>query len=546
MRSLNFKDLWHVKNRIVKYTYIRENYGSRIDRLYAKDLSNFVKCIDVHNVSFSDHLCVKIVIESLDIPKAGPYYWKLNTSLLDLPGIEEIFKEEWKLLTSCINRYPNINNWWDKFAKTKIKSFFVKIGREQMQNKYGLLNYLEFSLNKKYNELNLSGRIDYTAVKLIKDRIDDIKIDILNGVRIRSRVDEQLQGEHISAYLVKKQANVHSKQLISSIKTEEGIMENVDKDILLKTKDSIMLYIYKYYEKLYLHENFDAEMQDWFLNHIDRQLSSEECTLLENEITVNEIFNAIKKMNFNKAPGLDGLPIEFYFKFWNIIKKELSEVIINITKGMLLEEKQRKAVITLIHKDGELDRLKNWRPISLISVDVKIVAKILALRLGKVMTNLISENQFCCPNRTIIECTYKIRDALFYLNQKNYTGAILNLDWEKAFDRVDWTFLSKVLVKMGFPQSTITWFMIFYNNIESMCMINGTLTSPFKIERGVRQGCPLSMLAFVIFQEPLYKAIQKCSSIIPPQIPGENFKNLGYADDTTIFVMSDQSLCDIF
>ena len=86
MRSLNFKDLWHVKNRIVKYTYIRENYGSRTDRLYAKDLSNFVKCIDVHNVSFSDHLCVKTVIESPDIPKAGPYYWKLNTSLLDLPG----------------------------------------------------------------------------------------------------------------------------------------------------------------------------------------------------------------------------------------------------------------------------------------------------------------------------------------------------------------------------------------------------------------------------------------------------------------------------
>ena len=213
---------------------------------------------------------------------------------------------------------------------------------------------------------------------------------------------------------------------------------------------------------------------------------------------------------------------------------------------MLLEEKQRKAIITLIHKNGELDKLKNWRPISLICVDVKIVAKILAIRLSKVMSKLISENQFCCPDRTIIECNNMIRDMLFYLNQKNVTGAILNLDWEKAFDRVDWTFLSRVLERMGFPVSIINWFMILHSNIESMCMINGTLTKSFKIERGVRQGCPLSMLAFVIFQEPLYRVLHKHINIIPPQVPGQKFKNLGYADDTTIFVMNEQSLCESF
>ena len=59
-------------------------------------------------------------------------------------------------------------------------------------------------------------------------------------------------------------------------------------------------------------------------------------------------------------------------KFWNIIKKELTEIIVNITKGMLLQEKQRKAIICLIHKDGELDKLKNWRPISLLCTDVKL------------------------------------------------------------------------------------------------------------------------------------------------------------------------------
>ena len=98
-----------MKHKHIKYTYVKQNYGSRIDRLYAKDLSNFTKSTEILNVSFSDHLCVKIEIGMPNIPKAGPFYWKLNTSLLDLPNIEDRFKNEWSKITSTINRFPNIN-----------------------------------------------------------------------------------------------------------------------------------------------------------------------------------------------------------------------------------------------------------------------------------------------------------------------------------------------------------------------------------------------------------------------------------------------------
>ena len=99
---------------------------------------------------------------------------------------------------------------------------------------------------------------------------------------------------------------------------------------------------------------------------------------------------------------------------------------------------------------------------------------------------------------------------------------------------------------MGFPIFVINWFMTLYKNIESVCLVNGNLLKTFSIERGVRQGCPLSMLAFVIFQEPLYIAIEKYANVIPPQIPGICFKNLGYADDTTLFVIDEKSLIEIF
>ena len=152
------------------------------------------------------------------------------------------------------------------------------------------------------------------------------------------------------------------------------------------------------------------------------------------------------------------------------------------------------------------------------------------------MVDIINENQHCINGRTITNCTTQIRDILYYFEEKESTGAVINLDWEKAFDRVNWVFLLNVMKRMGFPEFIINWVITMHTNIQSVCMINGSITKPFDIKRGVRQGCPLSMIFYVIFQEPLYKAINMSNKIIPPLLPCKQIKNTGYADDTSIFV----------
>ena len=154
-------------------------------------------------------------------------------------------------------------------------------------------------------------------------------------------------------------------------------------------------------------------------------------------------------------------------------------------------------------------------------IDVKIVAKILANRLKPIMPNIISENQYYVNGKSIVDCNNKMRDILYYVNSNNISGALINLDWEKAFDRVDWTFLTKILKKFGFPEFTIKWLMNLYTNITSSCLINRYITREFKIERGVRQGCPMSMLVYVLFQEPLYLAFKYCNTILPIRIQNE-------------------------
>ncbi|CAL4092251.1 unnamed protein product, partial [Meganyctiphanes norvegica] len=154
--------------------------------------------------------------------------------------------------------------------------------------------------------------------------------------------------------------------------------------------------------------------------------------------------------NIKKSPGIGGIQNEFYLEYWDAIHNKLSLVINNVNNGQMLQGKQKHAIITLIPKDVDQTILKSWRPISLICSDVKIIAKIIAIRLNPLLPNIISENQYCVNKRTIVKCNCKITDIMYYAGINNITGALDNLDGEKTFDRVDWGFLIKIMEKMEF------------------------------------------------------------------------------------------------
>ena len=167
------------------------------------------------------------------------------------------------------------------FAKYQIKNFFIDIGKEENQKKYGLLEYLERKLNRLYDKLNKTGQMDYQEVKRLKDRISSIKTDILEGVKVRSRIQEQVEGEKISAYLVGRQSTIKSKKLMSEIQVEENIVNNVTAGTILNKKESIEWYVNNYYGKLYEKENSDNELQMWFLQFIEEKIPQIDKQLLE-------------------------------------------------------------------------------------------------------------------------------------------------------------------------------------------------------------------------------------------------------------------------
>ncbi len=153
--------------------------------------------------------------------------------------------------------------------------------------------------------------------------------------------------------------------------------------------------------------------------------------------------------------------------------------------------------------------LKIWRPISLLNTDYKILAKLIANRLKTVLPLLINNDQTgYLKNRLIGENIRLLQDISFFTEQTHTTILFLSIDFEKAFNFLKWNFLLKILKLVNFGEKIIGYIKMMYNNIKSTVINNGSSGGYFKLERGVRQGCPLSAYLFIVTIEILANIIR--------------------------------------
>ena len=537
-QNLNLQDAWRCKNSSAKQFTWRspgDRCQVRLDRFYSPKHLTRTSDTNFLNHGLSDHDLVTLQIRTLSkkVNLPGPGYWKFNTSLLSNENYISLINET----IDNLSKRGNPSIIWER-CKLHIQSVSQAFSKDLAFQKRKVLKEAQSQLDR----LIQNNSTDHEEVNRLRSVIRNEIKHRNNSFFLHAKVEEIEYGEEPSVFFFQKMRQHKSKSTIQELKIQNNTT-NDDYEILS--------HIHKYYKELYTNSTNDELKQLQLLDNIQTKLTEANIDILEADPTIDQLENSMKNMPNRRSPGSDGIPVEFYKTFWPKIGPLLLDVtLFSLNGSNILPTTLRRAYVTLVYKKGERNDLSNWRPISLLNVDYKIIAKTLANRLQMTVDGIISSDQTACiPGRTIEDNLFTLRDAIHY-SQTHKEGFIcLSVDQEKAFDRVDHPFLKRVMEKFGFGPKFIKWIETLYSNRTGHFLNNGHRTLLVSMLRGLLQGCPLSMFLYIIYSEPLSCLIRAQLSIngIPLPIPLKQFspntpKNTlqlllsAYADDTTIYI----------
>ncbi|KAL5770698.1 hypothetical protein ACOSP7_014852 [Xanthoceras sorbifolium] len=300
-----------------------------------------------------------------------------------------------------------------------------------------------------------------------------------------------------------------------------------------------------YFSGLFSSSCPSAEMIDIVTQSVDRKVSASMNQILMSNFSSEEIHSALQQMAPAKAPGSDGLPALFYQKFWGVVGDNIVQALLAVLNNGADLGVMSNAVVALIPKVKSPIRISDFRPISLCNVTYKLVAKVLANRLKLVLNDVIAPNQSAfVPDRLITDNVVVGFECLHHLNGRRrgvHGLAALKLNMSKAYDRVEWIFIQKMMEQLGFDSRWIAKVMSCITSASYSFLINGEPKGLVKLSRGLRQGCPLSPYLFLLCAEGLTSLLSKAE--VAGKLHGIKVaryappvSHLFFADDSLIFL----------
>ena len=424
--------------------------------------------------------------------------------------------------------------------KLKVREQSMMYAKTKQTNMSRIEEELEKTINWLQKEIDRSSRDETGKQEMHRElekkqrELEQIIEHKTKGAILRSKCRWHNEGEKNTKYFLNLEKRHCKNGVISQLKIDDDKFVTSDKDILNACES--------FYKNIYsssVQRGDCKETQNIFFPKTNQNmLTPEDKEKCERLLTKEECLQALKDMSLNKTPGSDGLPVEFYKVFWSDISDHLLNALNYAYHKGQLSVSQKRGVIKLIpKKDTEPYHVKNWRPITLLNCDYKIAAKAIANRLRNVIPKIINNDQTGFLKGRFIGENIRLIDGIINHTESNkIPGLLLFLDFEKAFDTVEWPFIWKTLDSFNFGRSITNWIMLCYQNIESCVLNNGWASNFFALERGVRQGCPLSPYIFLLCVEILAERIRTNKDIEGIFIKGNEIKISQYADDTTLIL----------
>uniref|UniRef100_A0A803K7A0 Reverse transcriptase domain-containing protein n=1 Tax=Xenopus tropicalis TaxID=8364 RepID=A0A803K7A0_XENTR len=510
---------------------------SRIDYIFIsqKWLQLFNKA-EIGTSIRSDHTPISA---SFTIPQvtAQEFNWKFNDSILHTPEnkskIEQMIRQ-----TIEENNHSDISpaTLWETLKcvlRGKLISFcsILKKDRERRVNEL-LKDILKLEQSHKAK----IEQSTYTELEAKRIQLKTLLDQYTNKAFMSTKQKYYELGDKCNKHFAKLLRKIQPQTLVQSIK-------DTNQKTLYDTKN-IAKSFQQYYQKLYKLDpqgpikDLQERMKTFIREAQLPNLTPDQKNSLDRPFTHQEITETIDSFPAGKSPGPDGYSTLYYKTHKNELTPILCDYFNSIDGKLNFHPQANEAHIIVIPKQGkDPQQPASYRPISLINIDLKIYAKIIANRLKMHLSFLVNPDQAgFVPKREGKDNIYKVISVIQLVKSKQIPTLLLTIDTEKAFDRVSWHFLRETLLGFGLGETTIKRILALYHNPTARIRVNGVLSPPVQIHNGTRQGCPLSPLLFVLVMETLLAHIRLNPDISGIISKSKEYKSAAFADDLLLFI----------
>jgi exonuclease III len=508
-----------------KFTWVQPNGEcfSRLDRVLVSnnwrevwgDVSLWALPRDV-----SDHCPILLRYALADW---GPKPFRFNNYWLKNKEFKKVVARSWIEISN--------NGWMARVFREKLKAVREALKKWNVET-YGVTEAKIPSLVASIHDFEVLGEVrDLTEAERVewKKNCDHLWALLKSKDRLefqRSKSKWLKEGDVNSSYFHACVKGRKCTNNIVALKKGEGWLENPS-----CIKEEICNYFVKHFSE----ERWNRPTMDGI---VFPNILEEEATFLERPFEEGEVKDIIEGSQNNKSPGPDGFNFEFFKGCWEVIKGDLMKVFHEFFANSTMPRGMLSYFITLIPKVPNPHSISEFRPISLLGSLYKIVAKVLATRLGSVMEKIISKNQSAfIKGRLLVDGVLTINEVVDLAKRSKGECMIFKVDFEKAYDSVNWKFLEYMLGRFGFSERWIGWIKACVCAGNLSVLVNGSPTREVNIARGLKQGDPLAPFLFLLVAEGIGLLMSRAVSIgfFKPFV----FRNsdvvvshLQYADDT--------------
>lgn len=487
-----------------------------------------------HDIKMGSDHC-PLILQCRVPMKKIPYSFKFESKWSTHEECQEVIAGAWDVQQRGSDGYV-VTQKLKKCKKALLDWSKCTMGKDKLklqilEDKLKLLQLEPFSQENFEKEKSLISEIE---VLLLREEMQ---------LHQRSRINWLNYGDKNSAFFHASINQRRQRNQVVKLKAGNGEW--------ISDEDGINEHIHGFFSNLFSYsgERDFAEI----LSVVDHCITDDMNTSLVKEVVDEEIKEAVFQLGSLKAPGPDGYPGFFYQKYWEKVGEDVCKAVKRFFRtGFLLKEWNQTNMV-LIPKTLFPESLSQYRPISLCNFTLKVITKIMANRLKGILKRVISFNQSAfVPGRLIQDNIFVAHEAFHFLKMKK-KGAdgymALKLDFNKAYDRVEWNFLEALLLKMGFKSQWVQWVMQCTTTVNFAVCVNGETRTKICPERGLRQGDPLSPYLFVLVKDVLSKLLIRAQE--ENMIQGIQFNrhcpppsHIFFADDALLFLKAELQNCE--